>query len=162
MPVFHSIHNLCPFRDKHYQLLRFLWNFLLFTFIHGVWNVLPAQFSNLPNFSYDFTVFLIGFWRHCAFLQLSNIDWNQRIRMAANPNSNGGGQYYRRPSYAQNPGPASAVPGNLPPASELLSPSPTLSYPNKVRHPLHSVASPSIKGSFDLFLNRTLFAKAQK
>lgn len=63
--------------------------------------------------------------------------------MASNPGSNGG-QYYRRQIYASQNTSSSSAPGSLPPASELLSPSPAaLSYPTKVRH-LHSVASPSV------------------
>jgi hypothetical protein len=64
--------------------------------------------------------------------------------MASNSGSNGG-QYYRRQIYASQNSSSSSALGSLPPASELLSPSPAaLSYPTKVRHQLHSVASPSV------------------
>lgn len=67
--------------------------------------------------------------------------------MSSNSGSNGSAntsQYYRKQIYAQNQTPGSVSTGSLPPASELLSPSPTLGYPNKTRHPIHSVVSPNV------------------
>lgn len=74
-----------------------------------------------------------------AFIILFGHTFQILKHMASNPGSNGNGQYYRRPIYTPQNSSSS-----LPPASELLSPSPALPYPNKVRHALHSVASPNL------------------
>jgi hypothetical protein len=71
--------------------------------------------------------------------------------MSSNPtnNNNASGQYHRRHLYPQQPNASSSFVspssgGNLPPASELLSPSPVLGYPIKARQAIHSVASPNM------------------